>query len=352
MKKIWPFALSLMAVFVFLGCSSPITPPTPSEVTASTTILIPNTNTSTNLNTNQNEVSRDIPSYEVNSDLKYNFIYFSTDDSVIEEKDNQIFIKPKINQQNDSSVKISFFEKNTAVPFLHARDTSYLWKYESQNIITKVSLSKNHVQFQKKDPVSNLNIVHHYFLRNDGVVADVEYVYGSSNQKELEQAISYFSFFDDWVTYTDKEYGFSLKHPEGWEVNIEKDIHWPELTLRFPKSIEISKYEKNMPATEYLYPSILIYVTPKNFDETKKALEDSDIIVEGKSLSAIENVENIVINKVAGKKASEASSIGIGSQIYYFPLSQSKNGLWINYRERSDGKEKVLEKIISSLKIK
>ena len=69
MKKIWPFALSLMAVFVFLGCSSPITPPTPSEVTASTTILIPNTNTSTNLNTNQNEVSRDIPSYEVNSDL-------------------------------------------------------------------------------------------------------------------------------------------------------------------------------------------------------------------------------------------------------------------------------------------
>lgn len=291
-----------------------------------------------------------IPSFHEYSTSTSQLIFFYPQKWTFEEHGNDILLKDASSTSSDAFMKVSLLQKGVSLPFLQNRDLNSLFQAQNEHKISEVTVENNHARFLQKDSTLGVNIIHHYFLKNDGVVGAVEYREDVPKKKAVEQGLLYFSFVDDWVTYKNSEYGFSLKYPSGWNVEEMKDFKEGEGPL-FPLKVYISKLEKDAPATEYSSPYVEIDVTNNSFTKTKKQIEDADIHVEGRSLSEISNIKNFTLNKIVGKKALESTGLGIPIEIYYFPLKHSTKGLWISYNERGDGKEFLVEKIISTLHV-
>lgn len=351
MKKYF-LLLSFLAIFTS-GCGVKDTFPLREQATQQKPQLI------AELQPFSNSEPTFIPQFKLYSNSAYNFVFLYPKNSFVKENGNEIFITNEDEKNTfvapstaptSSYMKITIHDKDATLAFMNGRDMTSLWQAEQENKIREVTLQKNHARFETTDPSLNTYGVHHYFLRNDGVVVETQYRnYSGQSQSTIEEGLSYFSFVDDWISYKNDTYKFSFKYPIGWNIEMRDDIFSIE-NLDFPFQFSLSKEEKEIRETEYSNPYIRIGVSPKNFKNTVHSIESSSVSINGISESAIGDIKNIEVNNFSGKTGSQGDAIGIGSRIYYFPLSKWNTGLWIDYNERPDGKEKLIEKIISSFR--
>ncbi len=319
----YKFILAMGIIFLS-GCAVP-SPKKSSPIPVTT--LAPNINSSTT-----EEMDTRVFSYDYFEDTQNKFFFLYPKGWSYKKSGNEIKFfssEPKsTDNENSYDLLITFYKNTTSTP-------SFL----KEKII---SIENPHAHFEEK------NTLYDYFKNQTGESILFEY-FNNDNRTQIEEGIVYFSFEDQGLRYEEPTHLFSLTYPPLWKLENSKNTEYRSYFKIFPNVFLSAAEERTLPM-EYTSGNLEVGVVQETFDSLKKKIENMERLPTGQSLTVVSDVKNITLNGITGKKATHATSFGISVQFYYFPLSE-KSGIFIHTYERTDGKEKIIEKIISSLQI-
>lgn len=313
-----------VGIILLSGCSrvppkenvSPHTPSTTKEEGAAPPDFV-----STTLPEGDNRIF----SYDFFEDKQNNFFFLYPRGWKSQKNGSEIkFFSPE--RKNNSELTVTLYKNGTSSPFL----------------CKKLEYKNSHAHFEEK------NIVYDCFQKQNGDTLMFQYV-NNINRVQIEEGIQYFSFEDEGHHYEDPKYSFWFTYPPLWKVE-KRDSSTYEPDLKISPYIHVVADEKRNMGMEYSSGDLYVGVVPETFESLKQKIENLERTPSGQTLTAVSDIQDIFINNLHGKKATHDTPLGISVHFYYFPLSE-KSGIFMHTYERTDGKEKIIEKIISSLQI-